>query len=101
MASVIVDLMIGVVELAFLIVMKTLPAVCFFTAVAVVYATTLGKVTVEFPATGSKIGWTGIPRVTRSPQGKTVLSPALGVIIGFIVWVIIASAVVALQAYRA
>ena len=101
MATLIVDLIAGVLELTFLIVLKTLPALCFFTAVAVVFAVTLGKVSVEFPATGSKIGWTGIPRVTRSPQGRTVLSPALGVIIGFIVWAIIASAVVAFHAYRA
>jgi hypothetical protein len=40
----------------------------------------------------NKVGWTGQYRIARSHHGRTILSPALGVMIGFIIWVVIISA---------
>jgi hypothetical protein len=99
MASIIVDLIAGILELAFRIVWKILPAVCYFTALALVFAATFGKAAVEFPETLTKVGWTGELRIVRSPQGRTILSPALGVIIGFIIWAIIVSASIIFYSY--
>jgi hypothetical protein len=44
------------------------------------------------PQKSHQVGWTDELRIARSPQGRTTLSPALGVIIGFIIWAIIVSA---------
>ena len=49
MASLIGDLIAGVLELVFWAVWEMLPVLCFFTAFAVVFAATLGKVTIERP----------------------------------------------------
>ena len=99
MASIIVDLITGILELAFWVVWELLPTLCYFTAFVLVFAATLGRVAVEFPKTLTSIPWTGQFSITRSPQGRTLLSPALGVVIGFSVWVIIASASMIFQAY--
>jgi hypothetical protein len=93
MATLIADLIAGILELAFWVVWEILPTVCYFTGLALVFAATLGRVVVEFPKNLSKVGWTtGELRIVRSPKGRTTLSPALGVIIGFIIWAIIVSA---------
>ncbi|NEU94527.1 hypothetical protein [Bradyrhizobium uaiense] len=98
MASLIGDLIAAVLEFAFWAAWEILPALCFFTALAVVFAATLGKVTIE--RRGGRIGWTGVPRITRSPQGRMVLSASLGVIIGFVFWVIVVSAAIIFHAYQ-
>jgi len=92
MASIIGDLIVGIIELAYRVVWEILPTVCFFTGLALVFAATRGRVAVEFPKKLTKVGWTGQLRIVRSPQGRTTLSPALGVIIGFVIWAIIVSA---------
>ena len=99
MASIIGDLIAGILELAFWVAWKILPTVCYFTALALVFAVTLGRVAVEFPETLTKVHWTGQYRIARSPQGRTILSPALGVIVGFIIWVVIASASIIFYSY--
>jgi hypothetical protein len=98
LASIIGDLIAGLLELAFWVVMEILPTLCYFTALALVFTATLGRVVVEFPKNLTKVGWTGELRIVRSPQGRTTLSPALGVIIGFMIWAIIASASIILYA---
>ena len=92
MASIIGDLIVGILELAFWVFCEIFPTVCYFTALALVFAATLGRVVVEFPKDLTKIGWTGQLRIARSSQGRRTLSPALGVIIGFVIWAIIVSA---------
>jgi hypothetical protein len=92
MATLIADLIAGILELAFWVAWEILPTVCYFTGLALVFAATLGRVVVEFPKNLSRVGWTGELRIVRSPKGRTTLSPALGVIIGFIIWAIIVSA---------
>ena len=99
MASIVVDLIAGILELAFWVVWKILPTVCYFTGLALVFAATRGNVAVEFPKNLTKVGWTGELRIVRSPQGRTILTPALGVIIGFIVWAMIVSASIIFYAY--
>ena len=98
MASLIGDLIAGVLELVFWAVWEKLPVLCFFTAIAVVFAATLGKVTIERP--DGRIGWTGTPGISRSPQGRMILSASLGVIVGFVFWVIVVSGIVIFHAYR-
>jgi hypothetical protein len=92
MASIIGDLIAAVLELAFWAAMEILPTVFYFTALALVFVASLGRVTVEFPKDLTSIGWTGQLRIVRSAEGRTTLSPALGVIIGFVIWAIIVSA---------
>src|SRR4051812_22938135 len=93
MASIIGDLIVRpVLELAFWAAMEILPTVFYFTSLALVFVASFGRVAVEFPKDLTSIGWTGHLRIVRSPQGRTTLSPALGVIIGFIIWAIILSA---------
>jgi hypothetical protein len=93
MASIIGDLIVRpVLELAFWATMEILPTVFYFTALALVFVASLGRVVVEFPEDLTSIGWTGELRIVRSPKGRTTLSPALGVMIGFIIWAIIVSA---------
>jgi hypothetical protein len=92
MASLIGDLIVAIFELAFWVVFEILPTVFYFTGLVMVFAATGGRIAVEFPKKLTKIGWTGDLRVLRSPDGRTTLSSALGVIIGFVVWAIIVSA---------
>ena len=89
MASIIGDLIVGILELAFWVFCEIFPTVCYFTALALVFAATLGRVVVEFPKDLTRIGQL---RIARSSRGRTTLSPALGVIIGFVIWAIIVSA---------
>ncbi len=99
MASLFVDLMFGVLELAFWAVWELLPWLCYFTGLAVVFAVTLGKVSIARPE-GRRIGWTGVPRITRSPQGRMVLPVSLAVVIGFAWWVAAVSVAIIVHAYR-
>ena len=99
MASIIGDLIVGILELVFWVVWGILPTVCYFTALGLVFAATFGKVTVEFPENLVKVPWTGPNWIKRSPQGRTILSPALGVIIGFAIWAVIASASIVFYSY--
>ena len=94
MASIIGDLIAGILELVFWVVWEALPILCYFTGLALVFAATLGRVAVEFPKNLTRVGWTGELTIVRSPQGRTILSPALGVIIGFVIWAIFVSAAI-------
>jgi hypothetical protein len=66
---------------------------------ALVFAATFGRVAVEFPENLTKVGWTGQYRIARSHHGRTILSPALGVMIGFVIWVVIISASIIFYSY--
>ncbi|MCK1733388.1 hypothetical protein IVA79_05315 [Bradyrhizobium sp. 138] len=77
-----------------------LPTIFYFTAFALLFAASLGKVRVEFPERLTRIGWTGALHIRRPVEGRVILSPALGVIVGFVVWGIVVSAVVIFYAYR-
>jgi hypothetical protein len=92
MGSLVADLIVTAVELIWWVFWDVLPALCYFTAFALVFAATLGRVSVERPENFAKLHWTGLNWVKHSPQGRTILSPALGVIIGFIIWAIIVGA---------
>jgi hypothetical protein len=92
MGDLVINLIAGLLELVVWVVWKVLPAICYFTGLALVFLATLGRVTVELPENLDHIRWTGLSWVKRSPQGRTILSPALGVVIGFAFWGIIASA---------
>ncbi|MFK4382460.1 uncharacterized protein (DUF58 family) [Bradyrhizobium sp. USDA 3397] len=100
MASIIFDLIALVLELVFWVVWAALPTVFYFTALALLFVTTFGRITVEFPESLSRIGWTGLLQIRRPVEGRMTLSPALGVIVGFVVWAIVVSAVVIFHAYR-
>jgi hypothetical protein len=94
MGSLFVDLIAGAIELVWWMFWDLLPALCYLTAFILVFAATLGRVSVEYPENFAKLHWTGLNWIKRSPQGRTILSSALGVIIGFIIWAIIGSALV-------
>ena len=100
----IAGLFLPIVELVIWVVWKVifdaLPALCYFTAFALLFAVTFGKVTVEFPKGMTRIGWTGFLQITRSGEGRVILSPALGVIVGFVIWAIIVSAAIIVHTYR-
>jgi hypothetical protein len=99
MASIIGDLVAGILELAFWAIWEILPVLCYFTALALVFLATFGRVAVEFPENLTKVGWTGQYRIARAHPGRTILSPALGVMIGFIIWVVIISASIIFYSY--
>lgn len=100
MASLVGDLIIAAVEFVIWAVWELLPLLCYFTGLGLVLAATLGKASVE-RSNGGRIGWTGVPRITRSPQGRVVLPTSLGVIIGFVFWAAVASVAIIYHAYRA
>jgi hypothetical protein len=89
-----------VVWLLWWVVFDALPTIFYFTALALMFAVTFGKITVEFPKGMTRIGWTGFLQITRSSEGRVILSPALGVIAGFVVWAVIVSATIIVHAYR-
>jgi len=101
MASLVGDLIIAALEFVVWAVWELLPLLCYFTGLVLVFAVTFGKVAVELPRHITEIGWTGLLRVTRLPEGQTILSPALGVIIGFMIWAAVASVAIIFHAYRA
>ena len=100
MASIISDLIALILELVFWIVWEALPTVFYFTALALLYAATFGKITVAFPKSMIRVGWTGLLQVTRTNEGRMILSPALGVVVGFVIWTIVVSAAIIAYAYR-
>jgi hypothetical protein len=104
MASFIFDLIAPLFELALWAVWwaicEALPVVFYFTALALVFAATFGKVTVGFPERMTRVGWTGLLQITRIAEGRVILSPALGVIAGFVIWATVASAVIIIRAYQ-
>ncbi|PPQ16961.1 hypothetical protein CV770_23760 [Bradyrhizobium sp. AC87j1] len=77
-----------------------LPTLFYFTALALLFAVTFGKVRVEFPERVTRIGWTGALHIRCPDEGRVILSPALGVIAGFVIWAIIVSAVIIVHAYQ-
>lgn len=89
-----------VVWLLWWVVVDALPTIFYFTALALLFAVTWGKVRVEFPKVMTRIGWTGFLQITRSGEGRVILSPALGVIVGFVIWAIIVSAAIIFYAYQ-
>ncbi|MGT2500854.1 hypothetical protein ACVOMS_08600 [Bradyrhizobium guangxiense] len=89
-----------VVWLLWWAIFDALPAIFYFTALALLFAVTLGKVTVEFPKVMTRISWTGFLQITRSAEGRVVLSPALGVVTGFVIWAIVVSAAIIAYSYR-
>lgn len=100
MASIIFDLIALVLELVFWVASAVLPTVLYFTALALLFVATFGRITVEFPESLSRIGWTGLLQITRTGEGRMILSPALGVIVGFVIWAIVVSAAIIVHAYR-
>ncbi len=87
MSTLIGDLIAGTLELLLWLVWEVLPAVCYFTGVSLVFAGTLGRVAVEYPKKSAKLHWAW--QIGRSPQGRAILSPSLGTIIGFSFWVFV------------
>jgi hypothetical protein len=100
MASIIFDLIALILELVFWVAWEALPTVFYFTALALLFAATFGRITVEFPKSMIRVGWTGLLQFTRTSEGRVILSPALGVVVGFVIWAIIISAVIIVHAYR-
>ena len=100
MASIIFDLIALVLELVFWVVWAVLPTVLYFTALALLFVATFGRITVEFPESMRRIGLTGLLQITRTGEGRMVLSPALGVVVGFVIWAVIVSAAIVIHAYR-
>ncbi|MBR0783678.1 hypothetical protein [Bradyrhizobium iriomotense] len=100
----IAGLIAPIIELVIWVVWKVIfdavPAVFYFTALALLFVITLGKVRVEFPERLTRVGWTGALHIRRPGEGRVILSPALGVIAGFVIWAIVASAVIIVHAYR-
>jgi hypothetical protein len=82
MATLIGDLIAGFLELLFWMVWEVIPGLCYLTSVVLTFAVTLGKVRVEFPKLPEK----SYPSRRILPDGRTILSPALGTIIGFSFW---------------
>ncbi|PDT86857.1 hypothetical protein CO669_28215 [Bradyrhizobium sp. Y36] len=99
-AGLFVSILELVVWLLWWVVFDALPTIFYFTAVAVLFAVTWGKVRVEFPKVMTRIGWTGFLQITRSGEDRVILSPALGVIVGFVIWAIIVSAAIIVHTYR-
>ena len=99
-AGLVVSVLELVVWLLWWAIFDALPAIFYFTALGLLFAVTLGRVRVEFPKGMTRIGWTGFLQITRSREGRMILSPALGVIVGFVIWTIIVSAAIIVHAYQ-
>ena len=97
MATLIGDLIAGLLELLFWMVWEVIPGICYLTSVALVFAVTLGKVRVEFP----KASGQSYPSRRVLPDGRTILSPALGTIIGFSFWASVTAIAIVVHAYAA
>jgi hypothetical protein len=100
MASIILDLFAVALELAFWVIWWALPTVLYFTALALLFVATFGKIRVELPERMTRVGWTGLLQIRRSNEGRMIVSPALGVIVGFVIWTVVASAMMIYYAYR-
>ena len=87
MGEFVFNLIFGLGELLIAVVWDFfIPVVCYFTAVLLVPAATFGKVTVRYPKISGKMGWGLQHAIDRSAEGKIILSPALGAIIGLALW---------------
>src|SRR5690242_18853857 len=73
MATLIGDLIAGILELLLWLVWEVIPGLCYLTSIVQVSAVTLGKAAVEFPKPSAK----SYPSRRISPDGRTILSPAL------------------------
>ena len=65
MASIIFDLIALVLELVFWVAWAVLPTVLYFTALALLFAATFGRVTIEFPETLSPVSYTHLTLPTN------------------------------------
>lgn len=94
MANLVGDLLAGIIELSLWLI-KGFPSFCYFTGIIVVYAATLGRVTVEYPRRPDNAyrSW------RKSPQGRTLLSPTLGTVFGFSFWAIVIALTVIVYEY--
>jgi hypothetical protein len=90
MASLLFDLAVLTVELLWWLCGEVIPAACYFTGVLLVSAATFGRVLVQFPRKPE----TPYRSWRKSTDGKTILSPKLGTVIGFSFWVIVVSATI-------
>jgi hypothetical protein len=81
-----VDLILGLLELLVIVFWELLPAICYFTAVLLVPAATFGKIAVQYPKNPAKPRWRWQNSIGRYLQGRTIISPALGTIIGLAFW---------------
>jgi hypothetical protein len=97
MAAALVDLMIGLLELLLVVLFEFLPALCYFTAVILVPATTFGKIAVQYPKNPAKPRWRWQNSIGGYLQGRTILSPALGAIIGLAFWIVAATLAILLH----
>ena len=97
MATLIGDLIAGILELLLWLVWEVIPGLCYLTSIVLVSAVTLGKVAVEFPKLSAK----SYPSRRISPDGRTILSPALGTIIGFSFWGSVIALTIIVHAYVA
>lgn len=99
-AGLVISILELVVWLLWWALFDALPVVFYFTALALLFAVTLGKVRVEFPKAMNRIGWTGFLQITRTAEGRVILSPALGVVVGFVVWAVALSSAIIVHACR-
>jgi hypothetical protein len=95
MAALIGDLIVGIFEFLLWALLELLPVVCYFTAIVLVFAVTLGRVTVEYPKNSANSYWSW----RKVVQGRTILSPALGTIIGFSFWAIVVALTIIVYQY--
>ena len=95
MATLIADLIAGILELAFRVVWEILPTICYFTAIVLVFAVTLGRVTVEYPKNPANSYWSW----RKVVHGRAILSPALGTVIGFSFWAIVVALTIIVYQY--
>jgi hypothetical protein len=92
--TIVADLIAGIIDLLFRLI-KGLPGFCYFTGITVVYAATLGRVTVEYPRRPDieYHSW------RKSPEGRTLLSPTLGIVFGFSFWALVIALSVTVYEY--
>jgi hypothetical protein len=83
MGEFVVELIVGTIEAL----LEFLPALCYITAVVLIFSASFGRVAVEFPRNSAKLPWSWRNWIGKSPQGRTILSPALGTIIGLLFWI--------------
>jgi hypothetical protein len=82
-------------ELTWLVFTELVPAICYFTSIVIVPATTFGRVFVAYPKDTAKPfrSW------QKSPQGRIILSPVLANVFGFSFWVIVAALIVSARGH--
>jgi hypothetical protein len=95
MATLIGDLIVGIFEFLLWALLELLPVICYFTAIVLVFAVTLGRVTVEYAKNSANSYWSW----RKVVDGRTILSPALGTIIGFSFWAIVVALTIIVYQY--